>query len=126
MKLQDERIEKLEAENRQCNNRNVELERRVVELEGCVRELQGLESRVDELGEQHETLEETVANVDVHQSELEADCSRIGLELSEMRDMSRDAIIDEINEKVQESIGDVVAMYREELRRKLISTLQET
>ncbi|KAK8045799.1 ankyrin [Apiospora saccharicola] len=126
MRLQDERIEKLDAENRQCNNRNVELERRVAELEVCVRELQGLESRVDELGEQHEVLEETVANMDVYQSELEADCSRVGLELAEIRDMSRDAIIDEINEKVQDSIGDVVVMYREELRRKLISTLQDT
>ncbi|KAK7912264.1 hypothetical protein PG985_014745 [Apiospora marii] len=126
MRLQDERIEKLEAENRQCSTRNVELERHVAELEGCVRELQGLESRVDELGEQHEVLEETVANVDVHQSELEADCSRIGLELAEIRDISRDAIIDEINEKVHESIGDVVVLYREELKRKLISTLQNT
>lgn len=126
MRLQDERIEKLEAENRQCNSRNVELERRVAKLEGCMREMQGLESRVDELGEQHEVLEETVANMDVYQSELEADCSKIGVELAEIRDMSRDAIIDEINEKVHESIGDVVVMYREELRRKLISSLQDT
>ncbi|KAK8036276.1 hypothetical protein PG993_008890 [Apiospora rasikravindrae] len=78
MRQQDERIEKLEAENRQFKTRNADLERRVAELEGCVRDLQGLESRVDQLGEQHEVLEETVANVDVHQSELEADCSRIG------------------------------------------------
>ncbi|KAK8062784.1 hypothetical protein PG997_014881 [Apiospora hydei] len=126
MKQQDERIEALEAENRQCKTRNVELERRVAELEGCVRELQGLESRVDQLGEQHEVLEETVANVDVHQSELEADCSRIGLEVAEIRDMSRDALIDDINDKVQESIGDMVVMYREELKRKLISAIQET
>ncbi|KAK8054744.1 ankyrin [Apiospora phragmitis] len=125
MKLQDERIEKLEAENRQCKSRNVELERRVAELEGCVRELQGLECRVDQLGEQHEVLEETVANLDVHQGELDADCSRIGLELAEIRDMSRDALIDDINDKVQESLGEVVDMYREELKRKLISALQE-
>ncbi|KAK6857999.1 hypothetical protein PG995_005698 [Apiospora arundinis] len=128
MRLHDQRTEALEAENKLHKDRNAELEHRVAELESRNMELEhrvvDLESRVDQLENQHEVMEETIANVDVRSGELDADCSRIGLELAEIRDMSRDAIIDEINDKVQESMGDMVAMYREELKQKLITALQ--